>query len=94
MDRFGIPYAGVAADVICGDSGKPEPDLLVARQQRLGVPRPDCLIVGDSVWDVHSGRRAGTLAIGVLTGGSAEQEAYNAGAMRLSRRRRAAGRNR
>lgn len=73
--------------VICGDSGsgKPEPDLFVACQQRLGVPRPDCLIVGDSVWDVHSGRRAGILAVGLLTGGSAEQELYNAGAMRVYR---------
>jgi HAD superfamily hydrolase (TIGR01509 family) len=58
--------------VICGDSGsgKPEPDLFLACQQRLGVPRADCLIVGDSVWDVHSGRRGGILAVGLLTGGS------------------------
>lgn len=80
---------GVGGDtvVICGDSGsgKPEPDLFVACQQRLGVPRPDCLIVGDSVWDAHSGRRAGIVAIGLLTGGSAEQELYNAGAMRVYR---------
>ncbi|HXS29036.1 MAG TPA: HAD family hydrolase [Steroidobacteraceae bacterium] len=75
------------AVVICGDTGsaKPEPDLFLACQQRLGVPRPDCLIVGDSVWDVHSGRRAGILAVGVLTGGFSEQELYNAGAMRVYR---------
>lgn len=80
---------GIGADtvVICGDtgSGKPEPDLFVACQQQLGVPRPECLIVGDAVWDVHSGRRAGILAVGVLTGGSGEQELYNAGAMRVYR---------
>lgn len=78
---------GAGTVVICGDtgSGKPEPDLFVACQQRLGVPRTDCLIVGDSVWDVHSARRAGILAIGLLTGGFAEQELYNAGAMRVYR---------
>lgn len=80
---------GVGADtvVICGDSGsgKPEPDLFVACQARLGVPRPDCLVVGDSVWDIHSARRAGILAVGLLTGGFGEQELYNAGAMRVYR---------
>lgn len=80
---------GIGADtvVICGDSGsgKPEPDLFVACQQQLGEPPPDCLIVGDSVWDVHSARRAGILPIGLLTGGFAEQELYNAGAMRVYR---------
>jgi HAD superfamily hydrolase (TIGR01549 family) len=78
---------GANTVVICGDAGdaKPEPDLFVTCQQRLGVPRPDCLIVGDSVWDVHSARRAGILAVALLTGGFGEQELYNAGAMRVYR---------
>ena len=73
--------------VICGDSGnpKPEPDLFVTCQQQLEVPRQDCLVVGDSVWDIHSARRARILAVGVLTGGFGEQELYNAGAMRVYR---------
>lgn len=73
--------------VICGDAGeaKPEPDLFVTCQERLGVPRADCLVVGDSVWDVHSARRAGILAVALLTGGFGEQELYNAGAMRVYR---------
>jgi HAD superfamily hydrolase (TIGR01549 family) len=87
--QVALQALGIGADtvVICGDSGdaKPEPDLFVACQQRLGVPRPDCLIVGDSVWDVHSARRARILAIGLLTGGFGEQELYNAGAMRVYR---------
>lgn len=73
--------------VIDGDSGsaKPEPDLFVACQRRLGIARRDCLVVGDAVWDVHSARRAGILSIGLLTGGVGEQELYNAGAMRVYR---------
>jgi HAD superfamily hydrolase (TIGR01509 family) len=80
---------GIGADtvVVCGDTGsaKPEPDLFVACQERLGVPRAECLVAGDSVWDVHSARRAGILSIGLLTGGFGEQELYNAGAMRVYR---------
>jgi HAD superfamily hydrolase (TIGR01549 family) len=84
LEALGI---GAETVVICSDAGsaKPEPDLFVACQQRLGVPRPDCLVVGDSVWDIHSARRAGILAIGLLTGGFGEQELYNAGAMRVYR---------
>jgi HAD superfamily hydrolase (TIGR01549 family) len=84
FDALGI---GDDTVVICGDSGsgKPEPDLFVACQRGLEVPAHDCLIIGDSVWDVHSGRRAGILAVGLLTGGSGEQELYNAGAMRVYR---------
>jgi HAD superfamily hydrolase (TIGR01549 family) len=82
LQKLGI---GDDTVVICGDSGsgKPEPDLFVACQRRLAVSRPDCLIVGDSVWDIHSARRGGILAVGLLTGGFAEQELYNAGAMRV-----------
>lgn len=78
---------GSGTVVVSGDSGsgKPEPDLFVACQERLGVPGPECLIIGDSVWDIHSARRAGILATGVLTGGFSEQELYNAGAMRVYR---------
>jgi HAD superfamily hydrolase (TIGR01549 family) len=64
---------------------KPEPDLFVACQERLGETPSDCLIVGDAVWDIHAGRRAGMLAIGVLTGGYGAQELSNAGAMRIYR---------
>ncbi|HTT05930.1 MAG TPA: HAD family hydrolase [Steroidobacteraceae bacterium] len=84
LRKLGI---GAETIVIDGDSGspKPEPDLFVVCQERLGVARADCLVVGDSVWDIHSARRAGILAVGVLTGGFGEQELYNAGAMRVYR---------
>ncbi|HEY0747305.1 MAG TPA: HAD family hydrolase [Steroidobacteraceae bacterium] len=66
-------------------NAKPEPDLFVKCQEKLDVQKPDCLIVGDAVWDIHAARRAGILAVGVLTGGFGEQELSNAGAMRVYR---------
>ncbi|MDP9091188.1 MAG: HAD family hydrolase [Pseudomonadota bacterium] len=72
--------------VIAGDSverAKPDPDLFLQCQHELGIAPSECLVVGDAVWDVHSARRAGISAVGVLTGGFGEQELYNAGAMRV-----------
>jgi HAD superfamily hydrolase (TIGR01549 family) len=66
-------------------SAKPEPDLFVKCQEQLGVEKSDCLVIGDAVWDVHAARRAGILAVGLLSGGFGEQELSNAGAMRVYR---------
>ena len=64
---------------------KPEPDLFLACQQRLGVPIPDCYVVGDAVWDLLAARRAGMLSVGLLTGGYGEDELRAAGAFRVYR---------
>jgi HAD superfamily hydrolase (TIGR01509 family) len=83
-----LKVLGVGPDVIVidGDSverAKPDPDLFLQCQEELGIPPSECLVVGDAVWDVHSARRAGISAVGVLTGGFGEQELYNAGAIRV-----------
>lgn len=75
----------VVVDGSIAASAKPEPDLFVECQHRLGVEKSECLVVGDSVWDIHAARRAGILGVGVLTGGFGEQELSNAGAMRVYR---------
>ena len=64
---------------------KPEPDLFLACQQRLGVNAMDCYVIGDAVWDLLAARRAGMLSIGVLTGGYGEDELSRAGAFRVYR---------
>ena len=64
---------------------KPEPDLFLACQERLGVPPAECYVVGDAVWDLLAARRAGILSIGVLSGGYGEDELINAGAFRVYR---------
>ncbi len=64
---------------------KPEPDLFLACQARLGVSVHDCFVVGDAVWDLLAARRAGMLSVGLLSGGYGEQELIQAGAFRVYR---------
>lgn len=64
---------------------KPEPDLFLACQQRLGVGIGDCYVIGDAVWDILAARRAGMLSIGLLSGGYGEDELSQAGAFRVYR---------
>lgn len=64
---------------------KPEPDLFLACQQRLGVRVEDCYVVGDAVWDLLAARRAGMLSIGLLSGGYGEDELARTGAFRVYR---------
>jgi phosphoglycolate phosphatase-like HAD superfamily hydrolase len=64
---------------------KPEPDLFLACQERMGVRIQDCYAVGDAVWDLLAARRAGMLSIGLLSGGYGEDELSRAGAFRVYR---------
>lgn len=64
---------------------KPEPDLFLACQERLGVRAEECYAIGDAVWDLLAARRAGMLSIGLLSGGYGEDELSRAGAFRVYR---------
>ena len=64
---------------------KPEPDLFLECQERLGVKVTDCYVIGDAVWDLLAARRAGMLSIGLLSGGYGEDELTRAGAFRVFR---------
>jgi HAD superfamily hydrolase (TIGR01509 family) len=64
---------------------KPEPDLFIECARRLHVPRTECYVVGDAVWDLLAARRAGMLSIGVLSGGYGADELQAAGAFRIYR---------
>lgn len=81
---------GVPPDMTVVERGdvlraKPEPDLFLACQERLGVEIRDCYVVGDAVWDLLAARRAGMLSVGLLTGGYGEDELLSAGAFRVYR---------
>jgi len=64
---------------------KPEPDLFLACQQRMGVRREDVYVVGDAVWDLLAARRAGMASVGLLSGGYGVDELVQAGAFRVYR---------
>jgi HAD superfamily hydrolase (TIGR01509 family) len=85
-----LDVLGVPADVIVIDRGdvlraKPEPDLFLACQQRMGVRPEDCYVIGDAVWDLLAARRAGMLSVGLLSGGYGQDELTQAGAFRVYR---------
>jgi HAD superfamily hydrolase (TIGR01509 family) len=85
LDVLEIPPETVVVDR--GDvlRAKPEPDLFLACQERLGVRPDDCYVVGDAVWDLLAARRAGMLSVGLLSGGYGEDELRGAGAFRVYR---------
>lgn len=62
---------------------KPEPDPFYVGAERLGAKISDCVVIGDSVWDLLSAQRARALGVGVLTGGAAKDELERAGAYRV-----------
>lgn len=64
---------------------KPEPDLFLAGQKKLGVKTEECYVVGDAVWDLLAARRANMLSVGLLSGGYGEDELSRAGAFRVYR---------
>jgi HAD superfamily hydrolase (TIGR01509 family) len=62
---------------------KPDPDLFLAAAERLGISIHNCVVVGDSVWDLLAARRARALSIGLLSGGYGQDELERAGAYRV-----------
>lgn len=62
---------------------KPEPDPFYVGAERLGVSIRDCVVIGDSVWDLLSAQRARALGVGLLTGGYGREELERAGAYRV-----------
>jgi HAD superfamily hydrolase (TIGR01549 family) len=85
LEALGVPPEIVVVDRGDVIRAKPEPDLFLACQERLGVAIGECYVVGDAVWDLLAARRAGMLSVGVLTGGYGEDELLAAGAFRVYR---------
>jgi HAD superfamily hydrolase (TIGR01509 family) len=62
---------------------KPDPDLFLAAAAELEVDPGYTMVVGDSVWDLLAARRAGTLGVGLMSGGYGREELERAGAYRV-----------
>lgn len=72
--------------VVTGDdvaNAKPSPDVFVLAARRLGVPIADCIVTGDSIWDVLAAGRKRALPVGLLCGGYSQEELERAGAFRV-----------
>jgi HAD superfamily hydrolase (TIGR01549 family) len=85
-----LEVLGISSDTVIVERrnvarAKPEPDLFLACQQRMGMGVNECYVVGDAVWDLLAARRAGMLSIGLLCGGYGEDELSQAGAFRVYR---------
>jgi HAD superfamily hydrolase (TIGR01509 family) len=61
------------------ERSKPHPDLVHAALEQAGTDT--AVLVGDSRWDIEAANRAGLEALCVITGGWAEQELRDAGAV-------------
>lgn len=85
LEILGIGSETVVVERRTVARAKPEPDLFLACQERLGVEVRDCYVIGDAVWDLLAARRAGMLSVGLLSGGYGEDELSRAGAFRVYR---------
>lgn len=72
--------------VVTGDDvakAKPSPDVFIAAAKELKVNLSDCIVVGDSVWDVLAAGRRRALPVSLLSGGYGSEELAQAGAFRV-----------
>lgn len=70
-------------DVVIGDGDaklKPEPDPILAACSKLGIDPQECVMVGDTVNDIVSGKVAGCKTIGVLWGAGKAKDLKKIGA--------------
>lgn len=72
--------------VVTGDDvekAKPSPDVFVLAAERLDVAIENCIVVGDSPWDMLAAGRRRALGVGILAGGYSKGELEEAGAFRV-----------
>ncbi len=83
IERLGVPEGVpvITRDLV--ERAKPDPDLFLAAARELGVDIEDCVVVGDSIWDLLAARRARALGVGLLSGGYGREELERAGAYRV-----------
>jgi HAD superfamily hydrolase (TIGR01509 family) len=62
------------------EQGKPAPEPVEHALELAGVPAERAVFVGDTVWDMQAGSRAGVRCVGVLCGGIPRADLEDAGA--------------
>ena len=66
------------------ERSKPHPDIFEAALARVHAAPERAVAVGDSPWDALAARRAGVRAVGLLSGGFAEQDLRDAGCVAIT----------
>jgi HAD superfamily hydrolase (TIGR01509 family) len=67
------------------EAGKPAPEPVEHALELAGVPPEQAVFVGDTVWDMRAGTRAGVTCIGLLSGGIPGADLQEAGARAIYR---------
>ncbi|MGY6020125.1 HAD family hydrolase [Streptomyces spinosirectus] len=62
------------------EQGKPAPEPVEQALELAGVPADRAVLVGDTVWDMRAGSRAGVRCVAVLCGGIPRRDLEEAGA--------------
>ncbi|MDQ0835264.1 HAD superfamily hydrolase (TIGR01509 family) [Streptomyces achromogenes] len=62
------------------EAGKPSPEPVAHALELVGASAEGAVFVGDTVWDMRAGRRAGVRCVGVLCGGIPRADLLEAGA--------------
>lgn len=65
------------------ERAKPDPDIVERALSESGIDAACAVMVGDAVWDVIASGRAGIPCIGLLSGGIAEEQLRDAGAVEV-----------
>ena len=81
LEHFGLQsyFKVIVTSQTCRHT-KPFPDPVLHAAREMGVPPGNCLMIGDTVVDIRSGRSAGAQTLGVLCGFGEEAELRRAGA--------------
>jgi phosphoglycolate phosphatase-like HAD superfamily hydrolase len=76
---LGQHFKAVASAQTCART-KPYPDPVLWTAEQMGVPRENCLMIGDTTVDMRAGKAAGAQTVGVLSGFGTEKELLRSGA--------------
>lgn len=56
------------------DNSKPDPDLVEVAVQRLGLEKNECVMVGDTPYDIEAAARAGVATVAFRSGGWSDKD--------------------
>jgi HAD superfamily hydrolase (TIGR01509 family) len=63
-DKLCVGFVGIDDVIHC----KPHPEMIEQAIAKLGIPTGQCVVVGDSIYDIQAGHAANTKTIAICTG--------------------------